>query len=96
MDEDLRGARAQRAPLILTLGLLSIVFSCIPLAGWILGAVSMTMGAGDERLMEERLMDRSGRGMTKAGQICGIFGVFFATVVFILALFLRMRRFAGP
>ena len=86
--------RAHRGPLILTLGVLSVVLSCIPLAGWILGAMSMTMGSRDDRLMEERWMERSGRGMTKAGQICGIFGVFFATVVFILALYIRMSRFA--
>ena len=36
-------------------------------------------------------MDRSGHGMTRAGQICGIFGVFFATVVFFLALCIRLR-----
>ena len=39
-------------------------------------------------------MERSGHGMTKAGQICGIFGVFFSTVIFILALFIRMNRYA--
>jgi predicted RNA-binding Zn-ribbon protein involved in translation (DUF1610 family) len=90
--DDGRDIRPHRGPLILILGILSVVLSCIPLAGWVLGAMSMSMGSNDERLMEDRWMDRSGRGMTKAGQICGIFGVFFASVVFILALFLRVSR----
>ncbi len=92
--DDRRGVRAHRGLLILTLGVLSVVLSCIPLAGWILGAVSMSMGSADQHLMEERWMERSGHGMTKAGQICGIFGVFFSTVIFILALFIRMNRYA--
>lgn len=93
-DEDGSDLRPHRGPLILTLGILSVILSCIPLAGWILGAASMTMGSTDEHLMELRAMDRSGHGMTRTGQILGIFGVFFATVVFILALYIRMSRFA--
>ena len=73
-----------RGTLILVLGVLSLVLACIPLAGWILGGISMTMGANDSRLMDQRVMDRSGRAMTRAGQICGILGVFFATIMFIL------------
>jgi hypothetical protein len=66
------------------LGILSLVFACIPILGWILGGISMTMGANDSRLMDQRVMDRSGRALTRAGQVCGLLGVFFATIVFII------------
>jgi predicted Zn finger-like uncharacterized protein len=91
-DEDRPQLRPHRGALILTLGILSLIFSCIPLAGWILGAFAMSMGSADERLMEERLMRRSGRGMTKAGQICGIIGVFLSTVSFIINVVLFVQR----
>jgi hypothetical protein len=83
-----------RGVLILVLGILSIVFSCIPLAGWVLGGAAMSMGSHDDRLMDARSMDRSGRTMTKAGQICGILGVFFSTLLFILnmVLFVNSTR----
>jgi hypothetical protein len=42
--------------------------------------------------MEHGSMMRSGRGMTKAGYICGLIGVFLATASFILGLFLRFRH----
>jgi hypothetical protein len=89
LDDDVQ---PHRGALILTLGILSIVLACIPLAGWILGGASMSMGSTDDRLMEHRQMDRSGRAMTKAGQVCGIFGVFLSTVMFILNLFLTLSN----
>lgn len=83
-EEEDDDVQPHRGVLILVLGILSIVLSCIPLAGWILGGVSMAMGSHDEKLMEARAMDRSGRAMTKAGLITGIIGVFLATVWFIV------------
>jgi hypothetical protein len=80
-DDDLQ---PHRGVLVLVLGILSIVLACIPLAGWILGGISMSMGSNDERLMDARAMDRSGRAMTKAGRACGIVGVFLSTVIFII------------
>ena len=63
-----------------------------PAGRWILGGIALSMASNDERLMEERHMDRSGYGMTRTGQICGIVGVALASVVFILALYLRISR----
>jgi phage FluMu protein Com len=88
-DEDYESdVQPHRGVLILVLGILSIVLACIPLAGWILGGVTMSMASHDERLMEARAMDRSGRAITKAGQACGIIGVFLATVAFIFNAFM--------
>ena len=86
-DEEDSDVQPHRGVLILVLGILSIILACIPLAGWILGGISMSMGSHDERLMEQHVMDRSGRGMTKAGQVCGIIGVFLSTVTFILNVY---------
>jgi predicted Zn finger-like uncharacterized protein len=91
-DEDEDDLQPHRGTLILVLGVLSLVLACIPLAGWILGGISMTMGANDSRLMDQRVMDRSGRGLTRAGQVCGILGVFFATIMFIINMVLYVNR----
>jgi hypothetical protein len=55
----------------------------------------MSFGSADERLMDEHLMKRAGRGMTKAGQICGIIGVFLAVLNVILNVVLLVKRM-GP
>lgn len=73
-----------RGILILVLGLLSVVLCCFPPAGWGLGGFSMVMASHDERLMEARVMDRTGWVMTRAGHVCGIIGVFLASVFFIV------------
>ena len=84
-DEDTpsRG-KPHRGGLILTLGILGLVFSCCPLAGWILGGIALSMGNTDLRLMAARKMDRAGQGMTKAGKILGIVDIIFGTLAFIL------------
>ena len=92
-DEDDYGSdkRPHRGGLILTLGIVSIVLACCPLGGWILGGITMNMAATDVRLMEHGSMQRSGRGMTKTGQVCAIVGVFLATINAILGVYLNMR-----
>ena len=94
-DEDERpDVRPHRGTLILILGILSLVFGCIPLVGWILGGITMSMGSTDERLMEHGSMMRSGRGLTKVGYILGVIGVFLATASFIFGLYWRFRHMA--
>ena len=90
-DEDDNGSdkRPHRGGLILTLGILSIFLACCPLGGWILGGITMNMASTDARLMEHGAMQRSGRGMTKAGQVCAIIGVFLATINAIVGVYLE-------
>jgi len=63
-----------RGVMILIFGILGVL-CCV-----IFGIIAWVMGSGDLRKMERGLMDRSGEGMTRAGQIIGI----VATILFIL------------
>jgi Na+/melibiose symporter-like transporter len=58
--------KPHRATNILVLGIISLVM-CMPL-----GIVPWVMGAKDLKEMDAGTMDPDGRGMTQAGQICGI------------------------
>lgn len=78
-DEDYRNGAPHRGGTILTLGILGLVFSCCPLAGWIFGGYAMSMGNEDLRRMARGTMDRSGQGMTQAGKILGLIAVILAT-----------------
>lgn len=69
-----------RGAIILTLGIVGLCMSCCPLTGWILGGIAMSMGNTDLYEMARNRMDRSGRGMTQAGKICGTIAVVIATV----------------
>lgn len=80
--------RPHRGAVILTLGILGLCLACCPLAGWILGGCAMGMGSADLYEMARGRMDRSGRGMTQAGKICGTIGVVLATVGTCLRLFM--------
>src|SRR5262249_3204720 len=55
-----------RGGLVLTLGTLSIVVACCPLAGWILGGIALARANGDLRQMARGEMDETGRGLTQA------------------------------
>jgi hypothetical protein len=83
-DDDFEYRRRRRRPyraahrggLILTLGILSLVFCllaivCIPVGGFI-GIAPWVMGVSDLRRMKEGSMDDDGRGSTKTGMIMGI------------------------
>jgi hypothetical protein len=66
-----RDAEPSRGPLILTLGIVSIV---LPVVGWIPGIAAITMGRSDQKKIRAGLMDRAGADSTQAGWICGIIG----------------------
>jgi hypothetical protein len=72
-----RDAEPHRGPLILTLGIISLVtaviyfLSCIGLP---LGIVAWVLGHRDLKRMERQEMDPQGKGLTQAGWICGIIG----------------------
>jgi hypothetical protein len=56
-----------RGATILVLGILGLLCTCLPL-----GIVAWIMGNSDLAAMREGRMDRSGEGITRAGQILGI------------------------
>ena len=66
-----RNVQPHRGGLVLTLGILGIVFNvcCIP------GILAWIFGASDLKQMKAGTMDRQGEGMTKAGYIMGIVGL---------------------
>lgn len=79
-----RGARPDRGAAVLTLGILGLVFCCIPTLGWILGGIALGMGTSDLGEMSRGRMDRAGEGATQGGKICGLIAIILNT----LALFL--------
>ena len=54
--------------MIQTLGILSIVFSCIPVGG-ILGLIGVLLGQADIAEMDAGRMDPSGRSITQGGRV---------------------------
>jgi len=67
--------KPHRGVVVLVLGILGIVVC------FICGIIAWVMGNNDLREMNAGLMDPSGRGMTRAGKICGIVGVVINIVV---------------
>jgi hypothetical protein len=80
-----------RGIMVLTLGILSMVLACCPLAGWALGGIAIGRANEDLREMERGEMDRAGKGLTQAGKICGIFGVVAATLAFLFHVLVRIN-----
>ena len=77
------GARPHRGGAVLAVGLIGLLLSCIPLAGWILGGIAVSMGGADIAAMNRGQMDDSGRGLTQGGQVCGTIALVLATLVFL-------------
>lgn len=75
--------RPHRGTVILVLGILGLVV-CV-----ICGIIAWVMGSGDLKQMDAGLMDPAGRGMTKAGKICGMISVIL-NVLGIVAFILIM------
>jgi len=74
------------------LGILSLVFACCPLAGWVLGGIAIARANEDLRAMNRGEMDREGLGLTQAGKICAILGIVFSTLAFCGNIVLRMKN----
>ena len=68
--------KPHRGVLILVFGILSLVM-CAPL-----GIAAWIMGSSDLKQMDAGAIDPEGRGMTKAGKICGM----IATILLIIAV----------
>ena len=74
--DERRYMEAHRGGLILTLGILSIVGSCLcAFVGLGLGIPAAVMASTDNAKMRNGTMDPSGQGATTGGQVCGIIGI---------------------
>ena len=62
---------------MLTVGILSLFFHCVPL-----GLVAWAMGHADLAAMRRNEMDRGGEGTTRAGLICGI----ISSIMFVIGV----------
>jgi predicted Zn finger-like uncharacterized protein len=70
-----RDAEPHHGPLILVLGIISIVMVMVcGLVGLPLGIAAWVMGRRDLLKMRQHVMDPEGAGLTQAGMICGIIG----------------------
>jgi hypothetical protein len=72
--------KPHRGAVVLVLGILGIVVC------FICGIIAWVMGNGDLREMSAGIMDPSGRGLTRAGKICGMIGVILNIVMLFIVL----------
>jgi hypothetical protein len=82
-DDDYQRKKPDRSAAVLTLGILGLAFSCIPVVGWVLGGIALGMGSNDLQEMERGRMTRGGEGATQGGKVCGLIAIILNT----LALF---------
>jgi Domain of unknown function (DUF4190) len=73
--------------MILAFGILS--FFCCPI---VFGLLALFMGKADLKEMDAGRMDDSGRGMTKAGVVCGIIGLCLIPVWVIINIAINTGR----
>ena len=91
-DEGVARGRPHRGGVVLTMGILAVVFAlCCPLVCWILGGIGLTMASTDLSQMAARRMDRSGQGITRVGQILSIVGVVLGLLNAIVGVILRIN-----
>jgi hypothetical protein len=84
--------RPHRSGAVLTLGILSLVFSLCPLVGFTLGLIALILGSTDVAAIDNGEMDPEGRGSTVAGRTCGLIGLILSAVFFVLACMIRLSE----
>jgi len=84
--------RPHRGGMIQTLGILSIVLSCVPFVGGVLGLLGVIMGQADLAEIDAGNMDPMGRSITQGGRTCAIFGLGLS-VLSLLFFLARMGMF---
>lgn len=72
--------KPHRGGVVLALGILGLVVC------FILGIIAWVMGKKDLQEMDAGLMDPAGRGLTKAGKICGMISVVLQIVGLVIWL----------
>jgi predicted Zn finger-like uncharacterized protein len=93
-----RDSEPHRGPLVLTLGIISIVDGAISLIGCPylsvfglgLGIPTWVMGQRDLNKMRSGLKDPRGQPQTQAGWICAIVGTVLSILAFVVAIFLTV------
>lgn len=78
---------AGRGATVLTLGILSIVFAGCSPAGLVLGWLAVAKAKHDLPRFDQGQLREEDRGLTKAGQICGIVGLCLSGLMFLIQLF---------
>ncbi|MGB2808564.1 MAG: DUF4190 domain-containing protein [Sedimentisphaerales bacterium] len=87
--------KPHRGTAILVLGIVGLAITLLfsfccgifsSIAGCICGIIAWVMANKDLREMAAGRMDPAGRGLAKAGKICGIISIILAIVVFFISL----------
>jgi predicted Zn finger-like uncharacterized protein len=99
-DDDDYARRRYLAPhrggTVLTLGILSLVFSCFCcLVSLPMGIASISMGSNDLSAMNDGRMDSTGRGLTLAGLICGVISIVLTVVSVIFYVIVQANNPGG-
>jgi hypothetical protein len=85
-----RDQKPYRGAAVLTLGILSVV---ILMCGFIIGPIAWVMGHNDLKEMAAGRMDRSGEGITRAGEIIGMIGTIVS--ICIIGIYMVIILFVG-
>ena len=85
------GLKPHRGVVVLVLGILGLIpyficciFGTIP--SLVCSIIAWVMATNDLKEMDSGVRDPSGRGMTKAGKICGIIGVIIQCISLVISL----------
>jgi hypothetical protein len=89
-NEDRR--QPHRGVLILSLGILGLLLSCLPPVGWVFGGVAMSLANADLQEMKDGRMDRSGVSLTESGKVCGVLAVIMASVFLLLGCLVAIAQ----
>lgn len=89
-----RDVKPHRGGVILTLGVLTLVFAfCCPVLCWIIGGIGENMAGKDLRMMSKREMDRAGLGQTQMGKTLADVGIALSILALIGYTVLRFTAF---
>lgn len=83
--------KKHRGPLILVLGILSLV-----LCGIVTAIPAWVMGHNDLKAMAAGTMDPSGRSLTNAGRICGMISTILTIAAVVVVIVLMALGIALP
>jgi hypothetical protein len=98
MEEDKanepRGVKPHRGGVILTMGILTLVFAfCCPFLCWMIGGIGENMAGKDLRLMSRGEMDGAGLGQTRTGKTLMDVGLVLSILLWIGLTILRYTAF---